>query len=62
LNEGTDCWRPVEAVHIAGSRYQITDHPPDDEEWAFPNGAIVHCDLRTFADGMTGLTAICVES
>ena len=62
LNEGTECWRLVEAVHIAGNLYRVTGRAPVDEEWAFATGAVVHCDLRTFANGTSGLTAICVES
>jgi hypothetical protein len=44
LNEGTPVWRPVEADALGDGCYRITGQAPDDEEWAFPRGALVIVD------------------
>jgi hypothetical protein len=59
LNEGTDVWRPVEALHIMGDRYQIADAVPEGEEWAFAPGSYVTCGWKVFSDGQQALIAIC---
>ena len=58
LNEGTDCWRPVEAEQIGTNSYRILQIKPDDEEWPIGAGDIVTCKLRRFSDGSEGLTVI----
>ena len=53
LNEGVDCWRPVEAVHVADNRYRISGVNPDpsDEHWQFATGDVVVCERRTLSEG-----------
>ena len=58
LNEGTDVWRPVEATQLSGDLYRVDGSVPEDEEWAFPPGAIVRCERTTIKEGKSDLTAI----
>jgi hypothetical protein len=53
LDEGVDCWRPVEAVHEGGNRYRISGVNPDpsDEHWKFATGDLVVCESRTLSEG-----------
>lgn len=46
LNEGTEVWRPVEAMMITDLGYMVTENPPPDEEWAFQPGHILRCEER----------------
>ena len=56
--EGTDCWRPVHADHVANDVYEITvDDEPGDERWSFPPHARVRCRNHVFSDGKRGLVA-----
>jgi hypothetical protein len=57
LEEGTDCWRPVESEHLGGDLYRITGEVPDDEVWAFGPGSIVKCRVQTFSEGRPALVA-----
>ena len=57
LDEGTDCWRPVEAEHVGGDRYKIVEAVPKDERWQFQTDDIVRCQKREFQDG-TGVLAV----
>jgi hypothetical protein len=58
LNEGTDCWRPVEAAQIDDDLFSIdTEEANDDESWQFHTGEIVRCRPKTFADGTVHLVA-----
>ena len=59
LNEGTDCWRPVQATHLGADTYRIEPQHYDreDEAWQFPSGSIVRCHSHTFSGGQTGLAA-----
>lgn len=45
LDEGTNVWCPVEAVHIRDDMYQIIEVNSDPEvtRWAFDTGATVRC-------------------
>jgi hypothetical protein len=56
LNEGTSCWRPVEAIPLADGRFQITALQSDEENWEFRPGDIVECELKHFQNGF-GLVA-----
>jgi hypothetical protein len=56
LNEGTDCWCPVEAKDLGNGRFQIVQVAPEGEEWAFLFGDIVNCRQQEFRNG-TGLVA-----
>ena len=53
LDEGVDCWRPVEAVHEGDDRYRIAgaNADPSDEHWEFAAGDVVVCERRTLSDG-----------
>ena len=59
LDEGVDCWRPVEAIHKHDDIYTITspNPDPDDEHWEFSHGDDVRCKMHTFSGGGTHLTA-----
>nr|WP_294795503.1 hypothetical protein [uncultured Mucilaginibacter sp.] len=44
LDEGTEVYRPVDALHIGDMRYQILGHDIydlNDEKWEFPPGSCV---------------------
>jgi hypothetical protein len=56
LDEGTSCWRPVEASDLSNGRFQITGLQPDEENWQFKTGDIVACELKHFQNG-SGLVA-----
>lgn len=58
LNEGTSCWRPVEAERVQEDSYRILGTKPEDEEWPVATGDIVRCELRRFSDGFEGLVVI----
>jgi hypothetical protein len=52
LDEGTDCWRPVQAVRVREGIFRIIEQAiPEDENWEFRPGDTVGCDLHDFADG-----------
>jgi len=60
LNEGTPCWRPVEAVTVEGDTYRIlsTNADSEDEEWEFNTGDLVRCEHKSFSGGEEGLVAV----
>lgn len=58
LNEGTDCWRPVEASLQGDGLYLLSGSIPELEEWEFSPGATVRCEEKKFADGEVGLVAV----
>lgn len=43
LDEGTDSWRPVEAVRIDKNVYRITSPHIEGESWQFQSGDVVRC-------------------
>jgi hypothetical protein len=53
LDEGTDCWRPVQAEHLEGEAYRIVGVPPDpeNEKWEFMPGQLVRCRPRLLSGG-----------
>lgn len=53
LDEGVDCWRPVQAVPAGKHTYRIVsvNTHPDDESWQFATGQLVECRLRPLSDG-----------
>ncbi|MCW5625559.1 MAG: hypothetical protein KIT73_12675 [Burkholderiales bacterium] len=57
LDEGTECWRPVQAEHLAENTYRLSGRIPDEEVWAFQPGDEVLCREHVFADGKRGLVA-----
>jgi len=49
LQEGTDVWRPTEAVPIGDGLFKILptpDYDPEDEIWKFSPGSSVRCETR----------------
>ncbi|OZC01679.1 hypothetical protein [Rubricoccus marinus] len=50
LNEGTDCWRPVEATKVGPDHFRIVSERPEDEEWPYRSGEVVRCRWRQFQD------------
>jgi len=47
LNEGTSAWRPADARFIKDYIYElllIEHYDPEDEEWEFVPGTLVHCE------------------
>jgi hypothetical protein len=58
LNEGTDCWRPIEAEQVGTDTYRIVASKSEDEEWPFASGEVVRCERHRFVDGSEGLVAI----
>lgn len=57
LDEGTDCWRPVDARLIANGVYEVLGLVPSDEIWEFAPGTHVKCVENQFANGSVGLVA-----
>lgn len=51
LDEGTDCWRPVQAEHLHDDLYRIIGHAPNDECWQFATGDVVRCRRATLRNG-----------
>jgi hypothetical protein len=51
-DEGTDTWRPVEALYEGDSLYRLADtRPPTGEVWEFAPGALVRCAWRELSEG-----------
>ena len=57
LNEGTDCWRPVNAKEHSEGVFEILGIMPAGEEWQFVPGTWVHCRPKLFNDGSTSPVA-----
>jgi hypothetical protein len=53
LDEGTDVWRPIEAVSMGNDQYRIVSEnkDPEDENWQFKTGQVVRCATRRLSDG-----------
>ncbi len=60
LGEGTDVWRPVQAVWVRGEVFRIVSENanPEDEQWEFSTGELVRCILREFSGGEHGFVAV----
>ena len=60
LNEGTDSWRPSNAVQVGPKTYRLEPdkYDPEDEEWEFTPGTIVECEPKMFQSGETALVAV----
>ena len=60
LDEGTDVWRPVEAVEVSKGLFRIVSKNahPDNEHWEFTTGEIVRCQSKEFSGGSVGLVAV----
>ena len=57
MDEGVECWRPVEA-EPRGSTYLLIGPMPSDERWEFPAGSLVVCQQTEFSEGKTGLAVV----
>jgi hypothetical protein len=62
-NEGTNVWRPVDAIRLDEDLYKIPDDTlvPDDEDWEFLPGAVVRCVAKDLSGGVL-LVAIEAQS
>lgn len=60
LNEGTDAWRPVEAIHEKDDIFTIVSENESggDEEWQFVTRDRVRCEQKIFSDGTPALVAV----
>lgn len=60
LEEGVECWRPVDAVMIRPGVFRIVSAQPDpqDERWEFGSGQDVACEERKFDGGECHLVAV----
>ena len=59
LGEGINVWRPVQALQLSESTFQIAAEPvPEDESWSFQPGDIVVAEHRLSADAGEALTAV----
>ena len=62
LDEGTDVWRPVEAIHLNDDIYQIVSEKLDPNElWAFKTGDTVRCELKALTDSKPKKYLVAVE-
>jgi len=61
-NEGTDVWRPVDAIRLGEGLFKIPGDTrlPDYEDWEFQPGSVVRCVARKLSGGVR-LTAIEAE-
>jgi hypothetical protein len=57
LDEGVECWRPVEARYVREDQYVLAGPVPEDEVWEFQPGETVRCRAQTFQSGATELVA-----
>ena len=62
LDEGTPCWRPVEATELRGGLFQITQVKPPDEKWEFNSGDIVKCMKFQNGVGMVAYQKVIEET
>jgi len=54
LDEGTDVWRPVDAIQVGDATYEIVggNGDPEVEHWEFATGDLVRCEQRALSGGM----------
>jgi hypothetical protein len=53
LDEGTDVWRPIDALALGSDLYRIIspDPDPNNEVWEYKSGQIVRCTYQTLSGG-----------
>ncbi len=63
LEEGTDVWRPVQAVPVENDTYRIVSLNLDseDERWQFTTGDVVRCIRKTLHDTKAKKCLVAVE-
>jgi len=49
--EGTECWRPVDAREEGAGVFRILSTQPKEEVWEYPAGSAVRCEKKQFASG-----------
>ena len=60
LGEGTDVWRPVEAIEIGANRFALLrphDYDESSESWQYLPGTVVRCEEQE-KDGEHLLVAV----
>jgi hypothetical protein len=57
VEEGTACWRPVEAERLGPEIFRVVGEKPDGEVWPFSVGDVVRCKVKTFQSGGMQLVA-----
>jgi hypothetical protein len=59
LDEGTEVYRPMDAVWRREDVFEILTENccPEDEHWQFSTGDLVRCREQTFSDGASELVA-----
>jgi len=62
LDEGTPVWAPVQAERLSNGCFRIIGPKPDDQNWQFELGCIVHVEERRFSGGGQGLAAVAILS
>ncbi|MCI0348645.1 MAG: hypothetical protein L0Z53_04400 [Acidobacteriales bacterium] len=53
LDEGVDCWRPVQADKVGENLYRIRGPVPEGERWEFQPDDVVRAVIRKLSDGPT---------
>jgi hypothetical protein len=56
--EGTNCWRPVQAERLSSTEFVLRGPVPEDEVWHFQPGDRVRCTIRISPDGSPFLVAV----
>jgi len=53
LDEGTDAWRPVQALRRGEGAFLIVskNDDPETESWEFSSGSLVRCEMRQLSGG-----------
>ena len=53
LDEGSPCWRPVDAEFVRDDHYKIksVNSAPEDEHWQFATGTVVRCEEMSLSEG-----------
>ena len=57
MEEGTPCWRPVDAEYLGNELYRIVGEKPEEETWAFSVGDVVKCKMKMFQGDRAQLVA-----
>jgi len=64
-NERTSCWRPVNANKVVEDLCRTNTGQKcdrEDEEWEFPPGSLVRCELKTLSGGNSELVAVALAA
>jgi hypothetical protein len=58
LDEGTDCWRPVQVEILSDNLHRVIGPVPYEEIWAFAPGSVVRGEAMIFSSGSEGIVAV----